>query len=127
MLTPPPPFLLLLLCVVLVGQLVSIPVWEKQRIFRSERAALIAADIKSVITQPDTQAASKGTHGWLALTHRAAAAAVRAKLEAGQPLTLPGVITVYEMGDKMGLLDGERQGSQPGGEREGGQEAGERE
>jgi hypothetical protein len=58
-------------------QLVNIPVWEQQRIYRPERARLIANDIA-------------------------------AKLKGGQALTLPGVITVYEMGgDKFGLLDGE--------------------
>ena len=46
-------------------KLISIPCWEKQRIFRPERAKIIAQDITS-------------------------------KLKQGFPLTLPGVITIYE-------------------------------
>jgi len=61
-------------------QLSSIPVWEKQRIFRKERAQLIAKDIET-------------------------------KLKNDEPLTLPGVITVYEMGENIGLLDGEAYGA----------------
>lgn len=53
--------------------------WEQQRIFRKERAQLIAKDIE-------------------------------AKLNNNEKLTLPGVITVYEKGDNIGLLDGKRAG-----------------
>lgn len=58
-----------------VEKLINIPIWEQQRIYRPERAQLLAQDIKT-------------------------------KLKEGKVLTLPGVITVYEMGDKCGLLDG---------------------
>jgi len=59
-----------------VQKLATIPVWEQQRIYRAERAQLLANDIK-------------------------------AKLRDGKALTLPGSLTVYEMGDKIGLLDGQ--------------------
>ena len=59
-----------------VQKLATIPIWEQQRIYRAERAQLLANDIK-------------------------------AKLKDGKALTLPGSLTVYEMGDKIGLLDGQ--------------------
>jgi len=59
-----------------VQKLASIPIWEQQRIYRAERAQLLANDIK-------------------------------AKLQEGKALTLPGSLTVYEMGEEIGLLDGQ--------------------
>lgn len=51
-------------------KLINIPCWEKQRIFRPERAKIIAKDITT-------------------------------KLKQGFPLTLPGVITIYEKGTEL--------------------------
>jgi hypothetical protein len=59
-----------------IQKLATIPIWEKQRIYRAERAQLLANDIK-------------------------------AKLKDGKALTLPGSLCVYEMGEEIGLLDGQ--------------------
>lgn len=57
------------------AKLANIPVWEQQRIFRKERAEVLASDIER-------------------------------KLKNGQTLTLPGVITIFELNGQYGLLDG---------------------
>jgi len=59
-----------------VQKLATVPIWEQQRIYRAERAQLLANDIK-------------------------------AKLKDGKALTLPGSLTVYEMGEEIALLDGQ--------------------